>query len=64
MGLDTIGLLKAAGDQHDGSPGWHDATLYQTDVFLESLGYLRGKPTVEFKGERKTLKRESLDAGL
>jgi acetyl esterase/lipase len=67
-------LYTAAGQKHgffndattakNGSPGWHDATLYQTDLFLESLGYLQGKPTVKFTGERKTLKRESLDNGL
>jgi acetyl esterase len=29
-----------------GSAGWHDVVLYQTDLFLSSLGCLRGKPTV------------------
>jgi acetyl esterase len=29
-----------------GAPGWYEATLYQTDLFLESLGYLKGKPTI------------------
>jgi acetyl esterase len=67
-------FYTAAGQKHgffndtttakNGSPGWHDATLYQTDLFLESLGYLKGQPTVKFSGERKTLKRETLDGGL
>jgi acetyl esterase/lipase len=67
-------LYTAAGQKHgffndtttakNGSPGWHDATLYQTDLFLESLGYLKGKPTLTFTGERKELKREALEAGL
>jgi acetyl esterase/lipase len=58
------GFFNDATTARNGSPGWHDATLYQTDVFLTSLGYLRGGPAVQFKGERKVLKRESLDSGL
>ena len=27
--------------------GWHDMVLYRLDLFLESLGYVTGKPTVE-----------------
>lgn len=53
-------LFTAAGQKHGffnppgvvvggktkGAPGWYEATLYQTDLFLESLGYLEGKPTI------------------
>ncbi len=53
-------LFTAAGQKHGffnprgivvggktkGAPGWYQATLYQTDLFLESLGFLQGKPTI------------------
>jgi acetyl esterase len=67
-------LYTAAGQKHgffndaktakNGSPGWHDSVLYQTDLFLASLGYLQGKPTVKFEGPHLKLKQESLDGGL
>lgn len=39
--------------------GWQEATLRQTDVFLTSLGYLKGEPTLKIPGESRTeLKRE------
>lgn len=66
-------LYTAAGQKHgffndartaNGSPGWHDSVLYQTDLFLTSLGYLHGKPEVQFEGPHLTLKREPLDGGL
>ena len=28
------------------APIWRDRTLYRVDEFLESLGYLEGKPTI------------------
>lgn len=38
---------------------WQEVTLRQTDVFLTSLGYLKGEPTVKIPGEGKPeLKRE------
>lgn len=46
-------LYLAAGVGHgffnDRPPakGWHEAVLYQTDLFLSSLGYLKGEPTVK-----------------
>jgi len=53
-------LFTAAGQKHGffnhlrtakdgttkGVPGWYEATLYQADLFLESLGYLKGKPAI------------------
>lgn len=40
-------------------PPWQDVTLRQTDVFLASLGYLKGEPTVKIPSEGKPeLKRE------
>ncbi|MFB3828024.1 MAG: alpha/beta hydrolase [Bryobacteraceae bacterium] len=42
-----------------GAPGWHQAVLCRTDLFLESLGYLRGKPTVK-PDPALVLKRETL----
>ncbi|PAW86277.1 MAG: hypothetical protein B9S33_08380 [Pedosphaera sp. Tous-C6FEB] len=40
-------------------PPWQEVTLRQTDVFLASLGYLKGDPTVKIPGESKPeLKRE------
>jgi acetyl esterase len=64
-------LYTAAGQKHgffndsdnpaDGtsSPGWHQVVLYQTDLFLSSLGYLKGKPTVR-PDPKLVLKREVL----
>lgn len=38
---------------------WLEVTLRQTDVFLTSLGYLKGEPTVKIPGDAKPeLKRE------
>ncbi len=38
---------------------WQEVTLRQADVFLTSLGYLKGEPTVKILGEGKPeLKRE------
>lgn len=38
---------------------WQEVSLRQTDVFLASLGYLKGEPTVKIPGETKPeLKRE------
>ena len=49
-------IYTAAGQKHgffndtstskNGSPGWHEVVLYRTDLFLASLGYLIGPPTV------------------
>ena len=41
------------------SPGWHEVVLYQTDLFLSSLGYLKGKPSVR-PDPKLVLKREVL----
>jgi acetyl esterase len=40
------GFFNDATTAKNGVAGWHDVVLYQTDVFLASLGYLHGKPTV------------------
>lgn len=38
---------------------WQEVTLRQADVFLASIGYLKGEPTVKIPGESKPeLKRE------
>lgn len=40
-------------------PPWQEVTVRQTDVFLASLGYLKGEPTVKIPGEASAeLKRE------
>jgi hypothetical protein len=41
-------------------PPWQEVTLRQTDLFLSSLGYLKGDPTVIIPGEtnKPELKRE------
>lgn len=41
-------------------PPWQEVTLRQTDVFLASLGYLKGEPTVVIPGatNKPELKRE------
>jgi acetyl esterase/lipase len=41
------GFFNDARSAKNGTPGWHDVTLYRTDLFLASLGYLEGKPTVK-----------------
>ena len=41
------GFFNDATSAKNGVPGWHDVVLYRTDLFLESLGYLSGKPTVK-----------------
>ena len=43
----------------NGVPGWHDAVLAQTDLFLSSLGFLTGQPTARAP-EGIALRRESL----
>jgi acetyl esterase len=46
-----VELYTAEGQKHgffndrDGTP-WHAACLHQTDLFLASLGYLKGPPTI------------------
>lgn len=54
-------LFTAAGQPHgffNRSP-WQEVTLRQTDMFLTSLGYLKGEPTVKIPDEsRAELKRE------
>jgi acetyl esterase/lipase len=41
------GFFNDATTAKNGVAGWHDVVLYRTDLFLESLGYLSGKPTVK-----------------
>jgi acetyl esterase len=40
------GFFNDTSATKNGVAGWHEVVLYQTDVFLASLGYLSGKPTV------------------
>ncbi len=40
------GFFNDAATAKNGVPGWHDVVLYRTDLFLASLGYLEGPPTV------------------
>jgi acetyl esterase/lipase len=42
--------------------GWPEAVLYQTDLFLESLGYLKGPPTLH-QDAGFVLKRDTLSEG-
>lgn len=54
-------IFSAAGQPHGffNRAPWQEVTLRQTDVFLASLGYLKGEPTVKIPGETKPeLKRE------
>jgi hypothetical protein len=41
------GFFNDATTAKNGVAGWHDVVLYQTDLFLSSLGYVIGKPTVK-----------------
>ncbi len=41
------GFFNDARQAKNGTPGWHDVVLLRTDLFLTSLGYLSGKPTVK-----------------
>lgn len=60
-------LYTASGQKHGffnepakgGAPGWHDVVLYQTDLFLASLGYLKGQPTIR-PDSKLVLTREDL----
>ncbi len=46
------------GDRPGGNP-WHVAVVQQTDLFLASLGYLQGKPTISMPANTSvTLKKE------
>jgi acetyl esterase/lipase len=52
---DTAELYLAEGQGHgffNRSP-WKERTLYRTDEFLASIGYLQGKPTLELPKEEK-----------
>lgn len=54
-------VFTAAGQPHGffNRPPWQDVTLRQADVFLASLGYLKGEPTVKLSAEAKVvLKRD------
>ncbi len=57
-----VELYTAEGQKHgffndrEGTP-WHASCLHQTDLFLASLGYLKGTPTVQTPAGA-TLKRE------
>ncbi|MFA6545010.1 MAG: alpha/beta hydrolase [Limisphaerales bacterium] len=54
-------VFTAAGQPHGffNRPPWQEVTLRETDVFLSSLGYLKGEPTLKIPGEsRAELKRE------
>ncbi len=45
---------------NNGVKGWHEVVLNQADLFLESLGYLRGKPTVQPLAPELKLNRENM----
>lgn len=45
------GFFNFREDSKDGNK-YFTETLFQTDLFLESLGYLRGKPTIEKNSNR------------
>ncbi len=57
-----VELYTAEGQKHgffndrDGTP-WHAVCLHQTDLFLASLGYVKGPPTIQTQAG-VTLKRE------
>ncbi len=57
-----VELYTAEGQKHgffndrDGTP-WHAACLHQTDLFLASLGYVKGPPTIQTPAGA-TLKKE------
>jgi acetyl esterase/lipase len=53
------GFFNDTASTKNGVPGWHQAVLYRTDVFLTSLGYLNGTPTVK-PDPAKVLTREPL----
>lgn len=53
------GFFNDATTAKNGSPGWHDVVLYRTDLFLASLGYLSGPPTVK-PSSALALTRETL----
>lgn len=65
-------FYTAAGEKHgffndpkqskNGSPGWHEVVLHQTDLFLGSLGYLKGKPAVNPPDPSLKLQRENLSS--
>jgi acetyl esterase len=67
-----VELYTAAGQKHgffndsrytkNGVAGWHEVVLYRTDLFLSSLGYLKGKPTVRPTNPGLELKREALES--
>ena len=55
-------LYIAPGQKHGffndrGGTPWHAVTLRQTDVFLTSLGYLKGEPTLEMPAGAPALQR-------
>ena len=60
-----VELYTAEGQKHGffndrGGTPWHAVTLRQTDVFLTSLGYLKGAPTIAPPaGSPAVLKRET-----
>jgi hypothetical protein len=41
-------LYTAEGQNHGffNGPGWQEAVVHQSDLFLASLGYLNGQPTI------------------
>ena len=40
------GFFNDSRSAKNGVPGWHEAVLFETDVFLTSLGYLAGPPAI------------------
>ena len=52
-------MYIAAGQKHGffNRPPWRDTTLYETDRFLASLGYLAGEPTLTRPADGGALKR-------
>jgi hypothetical protein len=47
------------GRKEAGATEWHEVVLYQTDLFLASMGYLKRKPTVH-PDPKLVLKREAM----
>lgn len=58
-------FYTAAGQQHGfynrhPESAWHALVLRQMDLFLASLGYVKGSPAVEIGGKAEALERERL----
>lgn len=54
------GFFNDAKTARNASPGWHEIVLRQTDLFLVSLGYLKGEPTIGAADPSLKLQRDLL----